>query len=303
MKRWSDEEQQALDTIRSRLKDELASVDQNVEVVGDRKLLRFYRGHSQNIDKTCEMIQKFINYRKQYNVDQIRRDIVESMNESKKWPKGELINSLIPGWELDHGLYDKEGSPLVIMSSKFSPTEVLNQISIDDYILYVIHGLEYRSLILEELSEKMEREKVNRLKENPDDPEYSQPYGYIAQLTVVRNLDGLGFEHVGPKGLEIMKSIIGISSDNYPEMMKKTYIVNTPWVFNTTWWFVKGLLQARTIAKVEVVGSNYQAVLQQAIHDDHLPEHLGGTFSGEPKGYIFDISEGGLLDITYKSFI
>lgn len=36
----------------------------------------------------------------------------------------------------------------------------------------------------------------------------------------------------------------------YLEMMKKCYMINTPWLFNTLWYFVKGLLAARTIQKV-----------------------------------------------------
>ena len=58
MKRWSDVEQNGLDTIRSRLKEELLSVEQYPDSVGDRKLLRFFRGHKYDIDVACQMISK-----------------------------------------------------------------------------------------------------------------------------------------------------------------------------------------------------------------------------------------------------
>lgn len=42
------------------------------EVVGDRKLLRFLRGHDFNITKVTEMLQKHLQWRKDNHVDEIR---------------------------------------------------------------------------------------------------------------------------------------------------------------------------------------------------------------------------------------
>lgn len=85
MRRWSDEETAGLVEIRGRLHSQLLSIDQNPEVVGDRKLLRFLRGHNMDIDKATEMIAKYIEWRKTSNVDSIRYDIVQ----------GNLIHSFI----------------------------------------------------------------------------------------------------------------------------------------------------------------------------------------------------------------
>lgn len=77
MKRWNEEETNSLIEIRRRLQSELLSIDQNPEVIGDRKLLRFLRGHNMDIDKATEMIAKYIQWRKTSNVDAIRYDIVQ----------------------------------------------------------------------------------------------------------------------------------------------------------------------------------------------------------------------------------
>jgi hypothetical protein len=76
LRRWSDEEAAGLLELKRRLAVQLESIDQNPEVVGDRKLLRFFRGHNLDIEKTTEMVSKFIEWRKINNVDAIRSEIV-----------------------------------------------------------------------------------------------------------------------------------------------------------------------------------------------------------------------------------
>ena len=51
-------------------------------------------------------------------------------------------------------------------------------------------------------------------------------------------------------GQDIMKAVVSIASDNYPEMMARSFMVNAPWIFNTLWYVLKGLLAERTVDKV-----------------------------------------------------
>jgi hypothetical protein len=76
MRRWTEEEEAGLSELRRRLAVELDSIDPNPDVIGDRKLLRFFRGHNMDIDKATEMVAKYIEWRKTHNVDAIRSDIV-----------------------------------------------------------------------------------------------------------------------------------------------------------------------------------------------------------------------------------
>lgn len=87
---------------------------------------------------------------------------------------------------------------------------------------------------------------------------------------MIRDLGGVGFEHMGKQGQEIIKgsssyellctiislnlnvyrciyttAVVSLASDNYPEMMRKCYMVNVPWVFNTLWYFMKNMLADR----------------------------------------------------------
>ena len=112
-----------------------------------------------------------------------------------------------------------------------------------------------------------------------------------------------------------------LASANYPEILRKMYVVNAPWIFNTFFWGLKQLLPARyvhstiiydsfestdngvascehnrTLEKVSVMGASYQAQLHGDIPPASLPPHLGGAFSDqEHSSFEFDISDGGLL--------
>ena len=70
-------------------------------------------------------------------------------------------------------------------------------------------------------------------------------YGVLCQCTSIRCLKGMGMEFLGSDSKAIIKSSIAICQDNFPEMLFKSHMVQTPWVFNTMWYFCKGLMDAR----------------------------------------------------------
>jgi hypothetical protein len=249
MRRWIEEEEAGLVELRRRLAVELDSIDPNPDVIGDRKLLRFFRGHNMDIDKTTEMVAKYIEWRKTSNVDAIRADIIHGQkNHPSKFPNGEKILRLVPQIVIDANCVDKTGAPLCVEQYAFSPSTVLDEISLDEYIIFVTYSLEFKSLILEQLSEEKEREKIKEYEiaiASGVDASTLPPYGVILHTCVIRDLSGIGFDHLGTKGQEIIKAVVGVASDNYPELMHKCHMINTPWLFNTVWWVIKGWLAPR----------------------------------------------------------
>ena len=279
--RWTLEEQNLLQEVRARLRHKLDDRPQFPEVVGDRKLIRFIRGHGHQLEKVCEMVENFLDWRTRNNVDHIRDQIVKNgINHWTKFPKGDLITRLIPSVIIAADALDKRGSPICIDQYNFSPSSVLEQITLEDYMLYTIYGLEYRSLILEQLSHEREeallRERVAARSAGRfvDD---SEPYGVIVQTCVIRDLGGIGFDHMGSQGQAILKPVIAVASDNYPEMMRKCYMVNCPWIFNTVWFVIKGWLADKTVEKVTVFGSTYINDLQADILLENIPKLLTGN--------------------------
>ena len=169
--------------------------------------------------------------------------------------------------------------------------------SIPEYIRFVIHSLEYKTLVIEQLSETRERAALALYRKNQIDKQgqgqgqgqegvdikgsekgtekgigkgagagngsgkvtgtgtkrgieeveeedegvdaSAVPYGVLLYTCVIRDLSGVGFEHVGAKGQEIIQAVIGVASANYPELMRKCFMINAPWVFNALWYFIK----------------------------------------------------------------
>ena len=67
------------------------------DVVGDRKLVRFLRGHEHNVDKVCEMVTNFLKWRDDNNMDEVRERIIRGgLNHPRSFPLGEKILQLIP---------------------------------------------------------------------------------------------------------------------------------------------------------------------------------------------------------------
>lgn len=288
LKRWSTEETAGLSEIRRVLAADLAA-HPYPDVSGDRKLLRFFRGHNGDLPKTIEMIKKFLDWRKANNVDSIRNDIINGMDHPAKFPKGEFILRLVPQIVIDVNICDKAGRPLCLEQYTFNPKDVLKQISLRDYIQFVTYSLEYKNMILEQLSEAQERKKIFDLNNgNPADFNFAQPFGVILNSYVIRDLTGIGLSHMTSDGKEILKAVIAVASDNYPELMGKSALINMPWVFNTMWYFTKGLLAARTIEKITVSGTDFSTVLAGDISIDQLPVILGGHYKGTPQPFPFE---------------
>lgn len=137
---------------------------------------------------------------------------------------------LIPQIVIDHDTRDKFGCPIVFEQYNFRPGEVMAQITLDEYVEFVKYSLEFRSLILEQLSEEQEKEKFEALvarRDAGEDMSSMEPYGTLCHLCIIRDLSGVGFDHLGSQGQEIIKAVIG-------ELFLATIsncLVSVPWQF------------------------------------------------------------------------
>jgi hypothetical protein len=192
MTRWTAEEHQLLAILKDRLKTELASSPQYPEVVGERKLVRFLRGHNHDLEKVYGLMKAFLQWRIDHDINEIRKNIVENgCDHPLRFPKGETILKLIPQHVVLPEAQDKVGSPICVEQYNFVPSDVFQFINIDDYIEFVKYSLEYRSLIVEQLSEQRERDFLAKL--TPEEREAleqpgSKPYGVLVNTCVVRDL-------------------------------------------------------------------------------------------------------------------
>jgi hypothetical protein len=119
------------------------------------------------------------------------------------------------------------------------PGAMLDALSLEEYITFEKHNMEHKAILLDRLS----REK-----------------GYLVKMIAVRDMAGLGYKHVGSKGVTVMTSVLKMMQGAYPEVIENIFIVSAPWVFATLWRLVKPFVAPRTIEKIKIMGAADTAV-------------------------------------------
>lgn len=87
----------------------------------------------------------------------------------------------------------------------FSPKDVLDAISISDYLVFLTYSLEYRAIVMEQLSHEVEQRYIEK-HPNPDDR--VDGYGVILLDYTIRDLKGVGFAHIGSKGRALVAAAL-----------------------------------------------------------------------------------------------
>ena len=64
---------------------------------------------------------------------------------------------------------DKTGAPICVDQYNFSPSEVLSKLTVPEYLNFIIHCLEYKMLIVEQLSDQKEHHNIEVAKEKLKD--------------------------------------------------------------------------------------------------------------------------------------
>lgn len=69
----------------------------------------------------------------------------------------------------------------------FSPTEVFAAVTIDEYLLFLIYSMEYRALVMEQLSHEREQQ---YLASHPNLEDRVDGYGEVLLYFCIRDLHG-----------------------------------------------------------------------------------------------------------------
>ena len=95
----------------------------------------------------------------------------------------------------------------------------------------------------------------------------------------ILDLSGLAASNLNSRTLDIIKKQASIDSLCFPETMNKMLVVNAPRFFSATWGIIKGFVDARTAAKIEVISSSSaaQKKLKEIIDVNQIPSDYGGT--------------------------
>ncbi|KAI8333430.1 CRAL-TRIO domain-containing protein, partial [Chlamydoabsidia padenii] len=99
----------------------------------------------------------------------------------------------------------------------------------------------------------------------------------ISRETVIFDCTGMGLHQFHMPAINLMKMMTDMDLSYYPETLGKLFLVNTPSTFVYLWKIVKTWLDAGTIDKVKILGTDYQSTLLEYIPAENLPSYLGGT--------------------------
>ncbi|KAI9561268.1 hypothetical protein GHT06_012224 [Daphnia sinensis] len=112
----------------------------------------------------------------------------------------------------------------------------------------------------------------------------------VTQQTFIVDLDGLSMrQRIYRPFREIGIEAIKIFEANYPDSLRRIFIINAPRVFTFVFSMVKPFLHQVTLDKISVFGCDkdeWSAALLKEIDADQLPVYYGGTMTdpnGDPK--------------------
>ncbi|XP_020590274.1 phosphatidylinositol/phosphatidylcholine transfer protein SFH9-like isoform X2 [Phalaenopsis equestris] len=221
---------------------------------------RFLKARGFNLEKTIHMWTEMLQWRADFGADSILRDFV--------FTELEEVRSYYP-----HGFHgvDKEGRPVYIEKlGKVDLSKLLTVTTVERLLKYHVQSLE-----------KIYRDKW---------PACSiAARKQIDTMTTILDVEGLSWMYVG-KLINLVQDIVirinKIDSNNYPEILNKMFIVNAGHGFRLLWNALKGFIDPRTSAKIEVLGNAYQQTLCELIDISQLPNFLGGSCTCEIGGCL-----------------
>ena len=86
------------------------------------------------------------------------------------------------------------------------------------------------------------------------------------------------------------------------EMMRKCLMINTPWIFTTLWYLIRGWLAEKTANKVSLFGGDYATVIDAEIPKESLPVLAGGqNKDGMDESLVFAFNLGHFIPVDPKT--
>uniref|UniRef100_A0A672HTD8 SEC14-like lipid binding 7 n=1 Tax=Salarias fasciatus TaxID=181472 RepID=A0A672HTD8_SALFA len=193
-------------------------------------------------------------FRRQMKVDTLVSD----------WKPPEVIEKYVSGGMCG---YDREGSPVWYdVIGPLDPKGLLLSSTKQDFMKSKIRHTELLRRECQRQSEKLGKN--------------------IEAITLIYDCEGLGLKHMWKPAVETYGEILTMFEDNYPEGLKRVFVIKAPKIFPMAYSLIKHFLCDETRRKILVLGSNWQDVLREHIEPEQLPVAYGGTLTdpdGDPR--------------------
>jgi hypothetical protein len=193
------------------------------------------------------MIRNDVKWRREVGVSKI----LES------FPKNKYFQACIDYWPGAWHGPDKEGVPVWYERVGIvDPKGFTKAVPLEDLIEFHIFLMERGERMIEE---------------------WAKEHGFCPEgNVVVQDCSGLGWKHLYSPGLNAVRRTVEIDEAHYPERLKILIAVNAPSIFTVFWKILKNWLDPRTIAKIQIVGTDFMPTLEQHVDKKYAPKYLGG---------------------------
>ncbi|KAK8483666.1 hypothetical protein V6N13_141297 [Hibiscus sabdariffa] len=227
-------------------------------------LLRFLKAREFNIEKTIQMWEEMLKWRKEFGTDTILEDFeFEELEEVLQYyPQGY------------HGV-DKEGRPVYIERlGKAHPSRLMKITTIDRYLKY--HVQEFERALLEKFPACSIAAKRQ-----------------ICSTTTILDVQGLSMKNFSRTAANLLAAMSKIDNSYYPETLHRMYVVNAgPGFKKMLWPAAQKFLDAKTIEKINVLESKSLGRLLEVIDSSQLPDFLGGSCTCSTDGGCLRSNKG-----------
>uniref|UniRef100_A0A665TYN1 SEC14-like lipid binding 8 n=1 Tax=Echeneis naucrates TaxID=173247 RepID=A0A665TYN1_ECHNA len=181
-----------------------------------------------------------------------------------EWRPPEVIEKYLSGGMCG---YDREGSPIWYdVIGPVDPKGLFLSASKQDFIKSKIRDCE--------MLQKECTLQTQRLGKN------------VESITMIYDVEGLGLKHLWKPAIETYGEILQMFEDNYPEGLKRLFVIKAPKLFPVAYNLVKHFLSENTRQKIYILGANWQEVLLKYIDAEELPAIYGGKLTdpdGDPR--------------------
>ncbi|CAA0835895.1 Phosphatidylinositol/phosphatidylcholine transfer protein SFH11 [Striga hermonthica] len=213
----------------------------------DHTLLRFLRMRNFDFTKAKYAFLQHIKWREEFRVDSI-------LNEFK-YEEHEDVKKCYP-----HGFHgvDRHGRPVYIERiGMVDLDKFLHVTTIDRFVKHHVY----------------EQEKTLNLRYPACTVAAKK---HINSTVSILDVKDVGMSKFSKPARYIFMEIQKIDSSYYPETLHRLFIINAGSGFKVLWKAIRAFLDTRTLEKIQVLGTDYQNSLIEAIEPSELPSFLGG---------------------------
>lgn len=250
-----DQERDHLRALRMSLEDDLKECKFQ-ELAGDVRLLRFLRGHKQNVMTAATKFREMMALRKKHNLDAIREAIVTNKLTPDEFPGFPRMITHVPFLNAYDLLDATQSSVFYFEMSGYADFKgLVEHVTEEEWTQFFLYDMEYRAIKLDQLSRHHEK---------------------LLQTIFVRNLQGFSIARFNPRLLPRIVNVLRLATACYPETSRETLLLHTPWVFHKIWSAIKPKLAETQLSKIHMSDDAYARLVELVGGRDRLPKLLGG---------------------------